>query len=282
MAQPSTLSVRNIGDIGITPPKYLNSQEKILYESRPKWISIVHARLLVWVFVSSLILLPLAGIAGGAGGIVLFIWLILSGVPLLLYRTLKWHNAFYALTDQRILTGAGIGDKNFQSVTVKRMTGLMDVNTPRVTGVTMDVSLAGRLFGYGNIQFQTTVQSVRWHGVKHPFEVRRYIEETLSQFQDAAGSELAYREQIARTMAKIATEQKLGFLPQQAPYQVAGTTQATSPPAIPQPAALFSQPNQQLTLQCMKCGLSYAPGNKFCSQCGGPLQVAPAQVPLEA
>jgi len=195
---------------------------------------------------------------------------------------LRWRDTFFGLTDQRILKGSGIGGKQFESITVKRTTGLIDINTARVTGVTMNVPLAGRLFGYGSIVFQTSIHPMEWHGVKHPFEARRYVEETLSQIQDTAGSELAYREQIARTMAKIATEQKLGFLPQQAPYQVSGTTQATSPPAIPQPAALFSQPNQHLTMQCVKCGLSYAPGNKFCSQCGGPLQVAPAQVPLEA
>ena len=281
MAQPSTLSVHNIGDTGITPPKYLNSQEKILYESRPKWISIVGLKLLIWEFIISITLLPIAAVARGASGFVLLFWLFVAPLPLLV-RTLRWRDTFYGLTDQRILKGSGVSGKNFESITVKRTTGLMDINTARVTGVTMDVPLAGRLFGYGSIVFQTSIQPMNWHGVKHPFEARRYVEETLSQIQDAAGSELAYREQIARTMAKIATEQKLGFLPQQAPYQVAGTTQATSPPAIPQPAALFSQPNQQLTLQCVKCGLSYAPGNKFCSQCGGPLQVAPAQVPLEA
>ena len=281
MAPPSVLSVRNIGDTGITPPKYLNSQEKILYESRPKWISMVGLKLLIWEFIISFILLPLAAVVPVASGVVLLFWFFVAPLPLLV-RTLRWRDTFYGLTDQRILKGSGVSGKNFESITVKRTTGLMDINTARVIGVTMDVPLAGRLFGYGSIVFQTSIHPMEWHGVKHPFEARRYVEETLSQIQDTAGSELAYREQIARTMAKIATEQKLGFLPQQAPYQVAGATQAISPPAISQPAALFSQTNQQLTLQCAKCGLSYAPGNKFCSQCGGPLQAAPSPVPLEA
>ncbi len=281
MVQPSTLSMSNIGDTGITPPKYLNSQEKILYESRPKWISMVGLKLLIWEFIISFILLPVAAIVPAASGFVLLFWFFVAPLPLLV-RTLRWRGIFYGLTDQRILKGSGISGKQFESITVKRTTGLMDINTARVTGVTMNVPLAGRLFGYGSIVFQTSIHPMEWHGVKHPFEARRYVEETLGQLQEAEGSELAYREQIARTMAKIATEQKLGFLPQQAPYQVAGTTQATNPAAIPQPAAVFAQTNQQLTLQCVKCGLSYALGNKFWSQCGGPLQAAPARVPLEA
>src|SRR5437870_5991111 len=99
MAQPSTLSVHNIGDTGITPPKYLNSQERILYESRPKWISKVGLKLLIWGFIISIILLPVAAVVPAASGVVLLFWSLLAPLPLLI-KTLSWRDTFYGLTDQ--------------------------------------------------------------------------------------------------------------------------------------------------------------------------------------
>ncbi|OLD74226.1 MAG: hypothetical protein AUI33_06405 [Ignavibacteria bacterium 13_1_40CM_2_61_4] len=271
-----SLSVYDIGDRGVTPSQYLNSQEKILYESRPKLMSVIGLKLLVWLVIASIIFLPIAAIvSGGAGAVVLLIWFVVAIVPVLV-GVLRWRAIFYTLTDQRILTGRGIGGKDINSVTIQRTTGLLDVHTARVTGVIMDLPLAGRMFGYGNLVFQTTVSPVKWLGVKHPTDVRRYVEETLNRSQEIAGQDLIARDEVARTVAGITAQQKMGFLPQQAPYQVAG---ATTPPTtvLGQQTTGVSLPTgQQPVAYCAKCGAPYQVGTKYCPNCGTPLATAKA------
>ncbi len=218
--------------------------------------------------------------SGAVSGIILIIWLFAAIAPLLV-RVARWRTTFYTLTDQRILHGKGIASKDVESVTIQRATGLLDVKTARITGVSMTIPFAGRLFRYGNIDFTTTVSPVNWQGVKHPADVRRYVEETLTQNQEAAGRQLIYNDEAIRTVAGIDVQKQMGYLPRQAPYQV---TAAPSAPGLPpaQPATSLPTPiGQQPAGYCSKCGASYLAGTKFCSKCGSPITGASPTPPEE-
>ena len=283
LSSPMPVPTKGINDNGVTPMKVLDSQEKLLYESRPKLASTIGWKRPLVAVVATLVLLPLAIIFSGTSLVALSLlglWAV-SLAATMLPSVMRQHSKYFALTDQRLLWGTGVLKKEFYSISIRRMTGLEDINTGRVTGVTMSIPIGGRLFGYGSIQFQTSTapKSITWNGVKHPYEARRFIEGSINRVQEAQGQEIIYKAEITRTLAKIATEQKLGFLPQQAPYQMTSPTQAVGTQA----QALPSQVSQQMTLQCSKCDLSYPSGTKFCSECGGPLQTAqPRGVPLEA
>ncbi len=280
-----SLAEYHIGDRGVTPKQYLNDNERILYEARPNLIYIVKLPLLAAVVLASIVLLPTAvlvrSVASGAvSGIILMVWLFAAIAPLLV-RIARWRTTFYTLTDQRILHGKGVASKDVESVTIQRATGLLDVKTARITGVSMTIPFAGRLFGYGNIDFTTTVSPVNWQGVKHPADVRRYVEETLTQYQEAAGRQLIYSDEAIRTVAGIDVQKQMGYLPQQAPYQATGAPSAPGLPPAQQATSPPISPGQQQAGNCSKCGKSYIVGTKFCSQCGSPIVEAPPTPPEE-
>jgi hypothetical protein len=261
---------------GVTPKQYLNSQETILYESRPSLMSVVSLKLLVWVVIGSIIFLPIAAVVGAvsatASGFVLLVWFLVTIFPIF-YRVLKWRGLFFALTDQRILSGHGVAGRSVDAVAIRRTTGLLDVQTARVTEVEMNIPFAGRIFGYGNIHFMSnTIPIDPWNGVKRPTEVRRFVEETLTRNQEVAGQQLAYSDSVTRTVAGIAAQQRMGFLPEQAPYPVATTT--TPQPNLPKsPAAGLPAPVGEPSAvgYCAKCSTRYALGTKFCPECGTPV-----------
>ena len=261
-------AVFSLSEQGTTPRQYLNSQEKVLYESRPSFTSVVSIKLLAWLVIGSLIFLPLSVIARGAGGFVLLLWFLVTILPVLV-AVLRWRGMFFTLTDQRIMSGHGVSGKTVDAVTIRRTTGLLDVQTARVTEVIMDIPMAGRIFGYGNIHFQTNVAPILWHGVKHVTDVRRFVDETLAQNQEVAGQELAYKDQVTRTVAGITAQQRMGFMPQKAPYQ-ASAMPAGSVPTIDQPASLPDTPVSEGPgmKYCVNCGTRVTAGTKFCPECG--------------
>jgi zinc-ribbon domain len=242
-------------------------------------MSVVSLSLLVWVVIGSIILLPVATIAARVSvpgsGIVLLIWFLVTIVPLL-GRVAQWRGRFFALTDQRILSGHGVAGKSVDAVTIRRTTGLLDVQTARVTEVEMNIPFAGRIFGYGNIHFiSSTIPIDPWNGIKRPTEVRRFVEETLGRNQEVAGQQLAYGDAATRAVAGIAAQQRMGFLPQQAPYPAvtAATPQSNLPKS--QAASLPTPPAEQTPVgYCAKCGTRYALGTKFCPECGTPVSAS--------
>jgi len=280
LSSPMPVPNRGINDSGVTPMKVLDSQEKVLYESRPKLASIIGWKSSLLAVVSTLVLLPLSAILSGTTLVVLslvVLWAFILGGTLG-PSSLRRHSSYYTLTDQRILWETGVASKEYGSASIRRMTGLEDVNTGRITGVKMSVPFSGRVFGYGNIVFErSTGPPIVWKGVKHPYQARQFIEGSINQLQEAQGQQIIFKDEVTRTLARVATEQKLGLLPKQTPYQMTSSTQAVGAQALP------PQVSQPMTLQCTKCGISYPSETKFCSQCGGPLQpIQPQGVPLEA
>jgi zinc-ribbon domain len=266
-AKPVTV----LGEPGVTPKQYLNSQETILYESRPSMMSVVTLKLVAWVVIASAIFFTISAIAPPAAGPLLVVWFLLTILPLLV-QVLRWRGMFFALTDQRILSGHGVAGKSVDAVTIRRTTGLLDVQTVRVTEVEMKIPFAGRIFGYGTVTFLSTAAKIDpWFGVKRPTEVRRFVEETMSRNQEVAGQQLAYGDSVTRTVAGVTAQQRMGFLPQQAPYPASmpsGTS--TSVPGIQQPSLPTPSAQTQTAPAgfCVNCGAQLAAGTKFCPQCG--------------
>ena len=242
-------------------------------------MSVVSFKLLIWIVIGSLIFLPIAAIAGGVSGAVsgfiLLVWFLVTILPLVV-RISQWRGRFFALTDERILSGHGVAGKSVDAVTIRRTTGLLDIQTARVTEVEMSIPFAGRIFGYGNIHFiSSTIPIDPWNGIKRPTEVRRFVEETLGRNQEVAGQQLAYGDAATRAVAGIAAQQRMGFLPQQAPYPA--VTAATPQSNLPKsPAASLPTPQAEQTAvgYCAKCGTRYALGTKFCPECGTPVSAS--------
>jgi hypothetical protein len=265
-AKPVTV----LGEPGVTPKQYLNNQETILYESRPTLMSVVTLKLVVWLVIASLIFFPLTVAFRPAAGVFLGIWFFLAILPVLV-QVLRWRGMFFALTDQRIISGHGIVGKSVDAVTIRRTTGLLDVQSVRITEVEMKIPIAGRIFGYGTITFLSTTAKIDpWIGVKRPTEVRRFVEETMSRNQEVAGQQLAYGDAVTRTVAGITAQQKMGFLPQQSPYAATGQagpstnlTGAQAQPSLPSP-----QPQASASSFCVNCGTRLVAGTKFCPECG--------------
>jgi len=199
-----------------TPRQHLNSQETVLFDTRPHFIAVVGLGRVIWFFIGSL-LVPLiaAGIAAGVRKApfwyVLFSWFLLVLLPLLI-RAMKWRNVFYSLTDQRIMRGHGVINKSFNAQQLTRIGGLLDTSTYRITGVTFGQGLSGRIFNFGNIIFQTNHENISWLGIKDPLNVRRLIEEKVATFQNLGANQATYNEAVIRKVAEVRTEASFGLV----------------------------------------------------------------------
>lgn len=251
-----------------TPRQHLNSQETVLFDTRPHFIAIVGLSRVIWFFIGSL-LVPLiaAGIAAGAGGApfwyVLFSWFLLVLLPLLI-RVLRWRNVFYSLTDQRIMHGHGVINKSFNAQQLARIGGLLDVSTYRITGVTFGQKLSGRMFNFGNIIFQTNHRDIRWLGIKDPLNVRRLIEEKVATFQDLGANQATYNEAIIKKVAEVRTEESFGLV---SPKHDVSIQDKVGGASLLQTPSAFRY--------CSNCGRQNPAEAAYCSQCGkqagGPL-----------
>ncbi|HVC47049.1 MAG TPA: PH domain-containing protein [Terracidiphilus sp.] len=199
-----------------TPRQYLNSQETVLFDTRPHFIAFVGLGRVIWFFIGS-VLVPVIA-AGFAKGLraapfwyVLLSWFLLVLLPLLI-PVLKWRNRFYSLTDQRIMHGYGFISRSFNAKQLKRIGGLLDTSTYRITGVTFGQGLLGRVVNFGDINFGTNHENIYWRGIKDPLNVRRLIEEKVATFQDLGANQVTYNEAVIKKVAEIKTEESFGLV----------------------------------------------------------------------
>jgi hypothetical protein len=239
------------------PRQHLNSQETVLFNTRPHFIAFVRLRRVIWFFIGSL-LVPL--IAAGAGvapfSYVLFYWFLLVLLPLLI-RVLKWRNVFYSLTDQRMMYGQGIINRSFNAQKLARIGGLLDVSTYRITGVTFGQGLSGRIFNFGNVIFNTNHGDINWLGIKDPLNVRRLIEEKVATFQDLGANQATYNEAIIKKVAEIRTEASFGLV---SPKHDVSIQDKVGGWSLPQTLSAFRN--------CSDCGRQNPAEAAYCSQCG--------------
>ncbi len=253
-----------------TPQQYLNSQETVLFDTRPHFMAVVGLGGIAWFLILSIVV---PGVADGIAQAVkesIFWWVLLAwlGVVLLplVFRILFWHSMFYSLTDQRIMHGYGVISRALDAQQLKRIGGMLDVTTYRITGVTFAQGWSGRLFNFGNIVFETNNGNIRWFGIKKPLNVRRLIEEKVSAFQETGANQQTYNEAVIRKVAEIRTEESFGLIePKKHPAGLQGK---------PGEAGLLQAPAAApaATRYCPNCGGPDNGESAFCRQCGKPLR----------
>jgi hypothetical protein len=249
-----------------TPRQHLNSQETVLFDTRPHFIAVVGLGLVIWFFIGSLLVPLIAGeIAAEADGAPLWYvfwwrlmpaWFLLVLLPLLI-RVLAWRNVFYSLTDQRMMQGHGVINKSFKARQLARIGGLLDVSTYRITGVTFGQRLSGRMFNFGNIIFQTNHGNIPWRGIKDPLNVRRLIEEKVATFQDLGANQATYNEAIIKKVAEVRTEESFGLV---SPKHDVSIQDKVGGSSLLQTPSAFRY--------CSNCGRQNPAEAAHCSQCG--------------
>ena len=248
-----------------TPPALLNSQETVLFDTRQHFLSAVTPSYIGWFLLKSL-LVPAIG-AGVEEGMratsdfwyVFVPWFLVVFLPLLV-RVLAWWHEFYSLSDQWIMHGQGIINRSFDAKQLTRIGGMLDVSTYRITGVTFTQQLTGRLFNFGDLNFQTNHGSIFWHGIKRPLDVRRLIEQKIAAFQDVGANQATYNEAMIRKVAEIRTEASFGLVEPKRQVSIPAIDGRVSLP--PGPSGLRNCPN---------CGGQQSGEAAFCSRCGNPL-----------
>ena len=248
-----------------TPRAHLNSQETVLFDTRPHFLSVVKPRYIGGFLLGSLLVPAIgAGVEEGVGATsdfryVFLPWFLAVLVPFLL-RGLAWWHEFYSLSDQRIMHGHGVINRSFDAKQLTRIGGMLDVSTYRITGVTFSQKLTGRLFNFGNLIFRTNHGNISWHGIKRPLDVRRLIEEKIAAFQDVGANQATYNEAVIRKVAEIRTEESFGLIEPKRqvsmPGQVGGASLLQGPSAI---------------RYCSRCGGQQPGEAAYCSRCGSPL-----------
>jgi hypothetical protein len=248
-----------------TPRAHLNSQETVLFDTRPHFVAVVGVGTIIWFLFGSL-LVPTVG-AGVEEGLratsnfwFIFVpWFLMVCLPLLTGALAWWHE-FYSLSDQRIMHGHGFINRSFDAKQLTRIGGMLDVSTYRITGVTFSQRLMGRLLNFGDLDFQTNHGRISWHGIKDPLNVRRLIEEKIATFQDAGANQVTYNEAVIKKVAEIKTEASFGLIAPIRQSFIQGMEGGASLPAGP-----------SAVRYCSNCGGQQNGEAAYCSRCGSRL-----------
>lgn len=171
----------------LLPPEMLTTGEYSLYETRPLlWPLLIRPALVTIVGIIITVVAPqlqlefIRAIAGqiplalirsiiGWSGIVLS----LGGLLGILSRYLRWRYTVYTVTNRRMLHQTGIIGKSY-----------VDCSLSRVQNVYTDVTILGKIFGFGTIRVATAGIAgieIRWKDVKEPLKVNRELNEAIQQ-----------------------------------------------------------------------------------------------------
>ncbi len=248
-----------------TPPQYLNSQETVLFDTRPSFFAVIGVGGILWYLILSVVVPMVAAAIAQALKDPMFwpaliSWVLLVLLPLV-RRVLHWRSLFYSLTDQRIMQGRGILKRSLDAKQLTRIGGMLDVSTYRITGLTFKQGLSGRVFNFGTLIFQTNHGNIFWIGIKDALNVRRLIEEKVSKFQEVGANQATYNEAVIRKVAEINTEESFGLV---APKHHASIEDKVGGTALPQAPSTAHF--------CPSCGAADPGEAAFCRQCGKPLR----------
>jgi hypothetical protein len=248
-----------------TPREHLNSQETVLFDTRPHFLAAVGLGRVIWLFIGSLLVPAFAaGVAEGlrANSMFWYVfapWFVLVLLPFLI-PVLQWRHEFYCLSDQRMMHGQGVIKRSFNAKQLTRIGGMLDVSTYRITGVNFSQGLLGRIFRFGDLSFQTNHGNILWHGIKDPLNVRRLIEEKIATFQDVGADKATYNEAVIRKVAEIETEASFGLVAPRRQVAIQDTAGGASLPRGP-----------SAVRYCSKCGGQQPGEAAYCSRCGSQL-----------
>ncbi len=185
--------------------------------------------MIIWFVISSYFLLALAAMFPSVAAAFFLIWFLISFLPLLL-RIMNWRNTFYALTDQRMLMGSGAFSRKVIAVTYERAGGMIDYATYRITGTYVSQGYLGRMSDYGTVVFITNRGNVFWKCVRHPLDLRKFIEETVKRAQYEEHVKNVAVDAAVNRAAQISVDQQYGILP-----KTGAQTRIQIPPIEAQP-----------------------------------------------
>jgi ribosomal protein L40E len=246
----------------IVPGEYLNSTERVIFETRPSFVAIVGLSMIAWLIVGSIITFILIEVFSSS--LFLLTWLLLVILPFIL-QVLSWAKRFYALTNQRLLEGEGFLGRGFRAFNLARTGGALDLSTYRITGVAFDQGIPGRLFGFGTIIFDSNHGPIKWKGLKDALNVRRVIEEKVAFLQSAQHLTNVFAEETAKISAQIRSDQ--GYFTKN---ELAQSIKSENDPNLIDSIQMRKRVSQFGI--CNSCGAQNTYKASYCSQCGCSLE----------
>lgn len=177
----------------LLPPEILITGEYPLYEIRPVlWPFLIRPSLVAVVGIIIMVIAPrlqLEFIHAIAVEIpldpirLIILWfgvaLLLIGLFRILGRILRWRNIVYTVTNRRLLRQTGIVGKSY-----------VDCSLRRVQNVYVDVTILGRIFGFGTIRVAIAGAArieLYWKHVREPLKVHRELNEAIEQYMRENG-----------------------------------------------------------------------------------------------
>ena len=174
----------------LIPRKFLSSDERLVFESRPSAFKFMVSGSIVMLFgIIALVIfawkwIPHAPSIPYISDIIdnadygQFVQLAFGAVffPALIYffyKWLRWSSTVYAVTDERIILQRGILNKVYD-----------DIALTLVTNVDLVQTFGKRVLGYGTLVFSTQgttnrKNSLVWEWVPDPIDVRRKLQEVM-------------------------------------------------------------------------------------------------------
>ncbi len=171
----------------LLPQQILTTGEHPLYEARPLlWPVLVRPASVTIIGLFILAIAPQISLAfmdsvaellslnvilsviSWAGIVVSF-----AGLLGVLVRFLRWKRTAYTITNRRVLQQTGVLGKSY-----------MDCSLSGIQNVYMDMTLFGRIFGFGTIRMATSGTAgieIRWKNVKDPITVHRRLNEAIQR-----------------------------------------------------------------------------------------------------
>ena len=151
------------------PKNMLIEGEEPLFETRPVlWLylmpPIAFIVIGVGILVSAYLAFDIKAILYGCGGIgfIGIIWAIMGW--------LHWRYTIYAATNRRIMKQTGIIAKTY-----------MDCPLPSVKSVYLNISMWGRVNGFGTVRISGADNQIEWENIDEPKEAHRLLNEIVDQ-----------------------------------------------------------------------------------------------------
>ena len=174
---------------GVTslPSHILTPGEHIFYETKPiLWPILIRPALIIVVGLIIFIAAPTINLefigdisAQISLGLIRLIigWfgitLILIGLLAILVRFVRWKYTFYVVTNRRILNQTGIIGRSYVGCPLNR-----------IQKVILDISIFGRILGFGTIHIATAGikgTEISWKYLKEPIEAHRRLNKAIEQ-----------------------------------------------------------------------------------------------------
>jgi len=173
----------------LIPRKFLSSDERIVFESRPSaWlymksgalaflIAVLAGAVFAWEWIPDAPDLPVLSdaLAEENGEIIRWVFAAVAFIAFLFFvaKWLSWGSTVYVATDERIIKQKGILNKTY-----------VDIPVTMIANIDMAQSLGKRYMGYGTLIFSTQGLGGRkadmvWDGVPGPMTVRRKLQEVM-------------------------------------------------------------------------------------------------------